>query len=419
MVPTKNFDEKYIDILGNKIFDEKLIMPDYNNLNIVNLYSIVGKFFGIKSLLSPKMSIEDLPDYTNINKIVLFIIDGLGYNFLKSRSRKLDILFSNAKEGCFIPITSTFPSTTSTALTSLFTAQTPAEHGIIGYTMYLKSFGLIIDMLNFTPVYGWMSNESIIQELSPYKSLWLTKLIETGIGVRIFTRFTTADSGLSKIIYQGQKIVTYVLATDLIVNLKKALESSAPLLLVVYYPGYDTLSHLYGPFSEEAETDFTFFENLIKTFLMEKLDRKIKDETLFILTSDHGQSQTENIIFIKDMPKIFQHLIIPSAGDSRATFLFTKQNKEDEVKSLLQKELTDFKIFNSYEMLEKGFYGTPKTNEEKVVLEERIGNLTLIAIGKSAILYPYSEKDRERSKKGSHGGLSLDEMLVPLLTFKL
>lgn len=274
-------------------------------------------------------------------------------------------------------------------------------------------------MLNFTPVYGWMSNESIVQELGSNKSLWVTKLVDVGVNVRLLTRFSTVESGLSKVIYQGQKVTTYVLATDLMVNLKRLLESPNPLMLIVYYPGYDTLSHLYGPFSEEAETDFIFFENLIKTFLIEKLDKKVKDETLFILTSDHGQSQTENVFFIKDMPRILEHLIIPPAGDSRATFLFIKQNKVDEVKGLLQQELLGFKIFYSDEMLNKGFFGMPKTNEEKIILEERIGDLTLVATGQNAILYPYSEKDRERSKKGSHGGLSLDEMLVPLFIFKL
>lgn len=418
MAAVKDFDDK-LEILENKIFEGKLIMPDYNNLCLVNLHSLIGRFFGIENLSYQKMYIKDLPDFTNINKIVLFIIDGLGYNFLNNHLNKTNILVRNVREWFITPITSTFPSTTSTALTSLFTAQTPIEHGIIGYTMYLKSLGLIVDMLNFAPVYGWMSNESIVQELGKNKSLWVTKLIEAGVNARLLTRFTTVESGLSKVIYQGQKIITYVLATDLIVNLKKLLESPSPLMLIVYYPGYDTLSHLYGPFSEEAETDFIFFENLIKTFLIEKLDKKVKDETLFILTSDHGQSQTESILFIKDMPRILEHLIIPPAGDSRATFLFTKQNEVDEVKSLLQKELLDFKTFYSDEMLNKGFFGTPKTNEEKIILEERIGDLTLVATGQNAILYPYSEKDRERSKKGSHGGLSLDEMLVPLFTFKL
>lgn len=418
MVDARIFNDK-LDFLENKIFDGKLVVPDYSNLCIVNLHSIIEKFFGIKSLSPSKMYIENFPDFTNINKIVLFIIDGLGYSFLENHLSKTSILLPNVKDHYLTPITSTFPSTTSTALTSLFTAQTPVEHGIIGYTMYLKSLGLIIDMLNFTPVYGWMSNENIVQELGANKSLWTTKLMEEGINVRILTRFTTAESGLSKIIYQGQKIITYVLATDLIVNLKKLLESTNNLMLIVYYPGYDTLSHLYGPFSEEAETDLTFFESLIKTFLIEKLDKKVKDETLFILTSDHGQSHTENVMFIKDMPRIFEHLIIPPAGDSRAVFLFIKQNKVDKLKGLLQEELIDFKILDSNEMLNKGFFGAPKTDKEKITLDERIGDLTLVATGQSSILYPYSEKDRERSKKGSHGGLSLDEMLVPLFAFKL
>jgi len=413
----RNFVEGSIEPLREKIFDEKFIAPDYQNLNVVNLYSIVGKVFGIGSLLPPKISIESA-DFSNINKVVFFIFDGLGYNFLRNRLENSPTLFSNAK-GHIMPITSTFPSTTSTALTSIFTTLTPVEHGIIGYTMYLKSFGLILDMLNFNPVYGWLPNESVMQEFVIEKDPWTAKVLEEGIDVRIFTRLSTIDSGLSKILYRGQKVSTYALATDLIVNLKKVLESSSQTLVIAYYPGYDTISHLYGPFSEEAVTEFMFFENLVKTFLYEKLDSRIRSETLFILTSDHGQAYTEKILFIKDMPEIFEQLIIPPAGDSRATFLFTKQGKVDELKSLLQNRLESFKILNSQELLDKGFYGTPKDTKEKVKVEERIGDLTTVAFGNDALLYPYSERDRERAKKGSHGGLSLDEMLVPLAVFKL
>lgn len=418
MTIARNFVEGSLEPLKEKIFDEKFIIPDYKNLSILNLNSIIGKVFDIKSLLPPKMSIEST-DFSNINKVVLFIVDGLGYRFLKNRLSSSHTLFSNVKEGYVMPITSTFPSTTSTALTSIFTTLEPVEHGIIGYTMYMKSFGLIIDMLTFNPVYGWLPNESIMQEFGIEKDPWITKVFGEGIDVRIFTRYSTIDSGLSKIIYRGQKVNTYVLATDLIVNLKKALESSNQTLMIAYYPGYDTISHLYGPFSEEAETEFMFFENLIRKYLCEKLDSKIRAETLFILTSDHGQAYTENIFFIKDMTKIFEQLILPPAGDSRATFLFTKQGKVDELKSLLQNELKGFKVLNSQELLDKGFYGTPKNIKEKVRVEERIGDLTIFAVGNDALLYPYSERDRERAKRGSHGGLSLDEMLVPLALFKL
>jgi len=415
---SEDFEERCLRLLSGKVFDERFVMPDYGNLNIVNLYSIVGKIFDVNSLLPVKMSVEGVSGFSNVSKVVLFIVDGLGYNFMRSRLKGQRSLLPSARDGYLIPITSTFPSTTSTALTSFFTATAPIGHGVVGYTMYLKSFGLVIDMLNFTPVYGWMSNENIMQELPLEKDLWPTKLSEAGVDVRIFTRFTTIDSGLSKILYRGQKTVAYTLATDLFVNLKKTLESSGQALIIAYYPGYDTLSHLYGPFSEEAETELAFFESLFKTFLFERLDRRVRDETLFLLTSDHGQSHTENVLFLKDMPKILAHLIVPPAGDSRATFLFAKQGKAEALKALLQEELKGFKVYDSVKMVENGFFGAIENGEDRARLEERVGDLTAVAVEKNALLYPYSEKDRERSKRGSHGGLSLDEMLVPLAALK-
>ena len=50
-------------------------------------------------------------------------------------------------ESIFSPLTSITPSTTSSALTTLWTGAYPAEHGILGYEVWLREYGVIANMI--------------------------------------------------------------------------------------------------------------------------------------------------------------------------------------------------------------------------------------------------------------------------------
>ena len=63
--------------------------------------------------------------------VVLLVLDGLGWSEVESRVlRTLGSLDGG-------PITTVVPSTTPTALTSISTGLAPAEHGVIGYRIFM------------------------------------------------------------------------------------------------------------------------------------------------------------------------------------------------------------------------------------------------------------------------------------------
>ena len=53
----------------------------------------------------------------------------------------------------------------------------------------------------------------------------------------------------------------------------------------------------------------------------------------------------------------------------------------------------------------------------KKVLYGRIGDIILSGKGNNLLIYPYKKDDLEMNLKGHHGGLSPDEMLVPIIVF--
>src|SRR5271157_980581 len=70
-------------------------------------------------------------------KKIFLVLDGLGYDLIKEfvSDRRGEGFFEGAKVG---RLTTLFPSTTTAVLTSFETGVTPAEHGIIGWTVFVK-----------------------------------------------------------------------------------------------------------------------------------------------------------------------------------------------------------------------------------------------------------------------------------------
>ena len=90
-----------------------------------------------------------------VRRIVVLIVDAFGWLQLHEELRRQPDLFLGQlirREGiAFAPLTSVFPSTTVNALTTANTGAQPIEHGILGYTLWLKEFGAVSEMITFGP----------------------------------------------------------------------------------------------------------------------------------------------------------------------------------------------------------------------------------------------------------------------------
>ena len=117
--------------------------PNYQNGSIVNLMSSIKEVLGGKSRYKPL----DIFDFSNISKknIVLIVIDGLGYNYL-TKYGKDSFLYKNLKG----KMTSVFPATTASAMTTFSTGLAPQQHALTGWFMYLKEIGAVSVILPFT-----------------------------------------------------------------------------------------------------------------------------------------------------------------------------------------------------------------------------------------------------------------------------
>src|SRR5438552_17897925 len=103
--------------------------PDYEGGSLVNLVATVVASRGGKPLHETLRNFSLATDATNV---VLFIIDGLGDNYLARHGKGSELGRRRRRS-----LTSVFPSTTASAITTSYTGRTPLEHGLTGWVTYL------------------------------------------------------------------------------------------------------------------------------------------------------------------------------------------------------------------------------------------------------------------------------------------
>ena len=413
---TRFLEEERDTFVRQRVFLDDFVLPDYDVFNIRNIKSLVGKIYGVNSLKSAGFPDGFVDDFGGVQKVFLVVMDGLGYNRLLAHVKRYNGAFSELiTKGVMKPLTSPFPATTSTSLTSIFTGLTPSEHGVIGYQMFSQEYGCVFNTLDMKPVYGYSSEVEIARDLSRKIKPWMPILQGHGVSTLIATKGSIIGSGLSRIIHADQDLTPYILESEMLVKCRRVLEQQGPVFLVLYYSGIDTLEHRYGPNSEEVTSEIQSFEFLLKTFF-NKLSDFTKKETLIMLTSDHGVCETQRTHYVKDHPEVASRLQLPTVGDSRCGFLFAKQGEKEKLKSAFERSLDGFKLVESSDLIDGGAFGRIV---DSMSLKSVVGDFAALSKGPNALSYPYFEDDRNREQHGGHGGMTAEEVVVPLLSMRL
>jgi hypothetical protein len=400
-----------------------LVTPAYEGNCISNLPDTFAKLVGVKQRASAlnDSRFNDFVSGSNFENVIFLLLDGFGFHSIeRARERGIPSIERLEQNSLVTPLTSVFPSTTSTATTSLHTGLTPQEHGILGYTTYMREIGSIVQMLDFCPVY---SRRSIFElgfdpaEIIGQKTIH-ERLSDSGVQSNLYISRYIVGSGLSQITNRGAEIYPILSASDLLTGVRQNL-ARGPGFHFAYYASPDTIAHARGPFSEEyaAEVDALFYT--IHRELIEKMDQNVAKKTLLMISADHGLAQIDqrNIIDLARHGELLQKLKVPPTGDSRCLILHAKTEKEiSEISDYFDKKFpSQFKMLLSKDALSQGLFGLGSVKEQ---VPDRLGDL--IAIPKTPIALDNSNvQHRDDYVPGRHGGLSYEEMVVPLITTRL
>ncbi len=364
----------------------KTLFSDYEK-GLVNVISSIEKYFNLKPNHN---SLPILNDYLKENKyknIVLVLFDGLGYNILKRNKEHCPFL----NKYLVSSISSTFPSTTMAARTTIESGLNPIEHGWLGWDMYFKKFDNVITLSrNYVKrTKEKLTDYHIARTLLKYES--------------VVSKIDKLDGCHAKKIsvYNNHKDESLKKARK---QIKRITKNAGKNYIYFYVDDPDHTFHKYGCNSKKAIKKIKKIDKEFK-----KLCNTLKD-TLIIALADHGHIDIDYIT-LTDYPQIINMLKGDVSIDNRACSFRVKQEYKKEFPVELKKVLKDdFLILSSEEVNDKKLFGYGKENK---YYKDGLGDYFAIGIGNKAIRYDESVY----MHKSSHSGITEDEMLVPLIIY--
>ncbi|MFN7088063.1 MAG: alkaline phosphatase family protein [Burkholderiales bacterium] len=380
------------------------VLPDYAGGSIVNLMaSIAGACGGILPYAPARvLDVAALADSANL---VLVVIDGLGYDYVASRGAG-GALHAHMRGR----LTSVFPSTTATAITTMMTGLAPQQHGLTGWHMYFSEFDAVIAVLmqktrgDGRPLAEFGERA---EALFPYATLFQQLAVPACVVAPrwiVHTPFNVRHTaGAERRAYDG--LADFFPAIAACVRAAPARK-----FVYAYYPVFDTLAHEHGITSSRCANEFAALDEAFADFLKGLSG----SDTMVLVTADHGfiDAPPEHRIDLENHPRLAATLARPLCGERRAAYCYVRPDRRADFEAYVENELADAAwLARSADLVAAGLFGPGAPHPR---LSERVGDYTLLMKGDCTIRDLLSGEKRHEMI-GVHGGASAAEMYVPLI----
>ena len=360
--------------------------------------------------------------------VVFFLVDGFGWRFFE-KFQEMPFLRRLAASGTVEKLTSQFPSTTSAHVTTMHTGQPVGQSGVYEWFYYEPQLDRVITPLMFS--YSEDSERDTLKGVIPAKKLYpnqtlYQELAEQGIESHVFGVRDHTPSTYTSLVTKGAKLHGFKTLPEALVNLGVLIDSvEQPAYINFYFSNIDGICHKYGPTAPQTEAEIEAFLLFMDFFFTRIFGGKKK--VLFLMTADHGASEVdpETTIFLNKDKRFAGierfiktnkegSLIVP-AGSARDMFLYIKDDMLNEAQEFLAKRLEGkAEVVKTEWLMENDYFG-PEISPK---FRARVGNLVILPYRHESVWW-YEKKVFEQNFYGHHGGLTPQEMEIPLITLEI
>ncbi len=362
------------------------VIPDYSGANLTGI--IPGCLLGASGR-RPNWFPQPLQE---AERIVLLVIDGLGYEQLQRHAHIAPNLMSLIGGS----ITTIAPSTTASALTSLVTGASPAEHGIVGYRMDMGDS--IMNSLR------WWSDTRDLRKVHPPATVQPIPPF-VGMTIPVVSRAELEGSAFTEAHLRGSRPCGWRAASSIVAQCANLI-SSGEKFVYAYYDGIDKIAHErgFGAYynSEIAATDW----------LVGSLLNTLPSGTTLAITADHGQVQVDdNVVHLSDDIKASLH---HQSGEGRFRWLHAKRGQESDLLQIATDSYSDIAwVASRDQVIEEAWLGPARGGRIADQVKRRLGDVALVPF--TATTFDDPLDSGPFSLVCRHGSLTADEMFVPFL----
>src|SRR5258708_5188289 len=401
--------------------------PDYEGGGLVNIASTVLELCGARGPADPPpLRGIDPALLEGVRNVVVVLCDGLGSDQLQRLVRAGDVPFiasvldrvRRRDAAQLIDALTTSPSPPARANPTRNPARTPQEHGNLAYFVWLEEFGVVAQMLRWGPAAQRRGSffddrtkdpRAFVKVPSVHRAIRKAGGRSYVIEPEIFR-----NEAMTRMHAQEASYVGYLLPSTMGVRLRETLanrpEDDSPLYVYAYWSGVDTAAHWFGPRGPEHAAEAALFDR----DLARALAGRPPGATLIILTADHGHASVEptRLIDLEADTELRALLRNPIAGEPRVVFLHT--DRAAEVKAHLEHVYPGtFFLFDREEAIAEGLFG----RGDPALVRARVGEVlamlshdrasTVVRVDGQVVLH-----------RGAHGGMTPDEMRIPVLLWR-
>jgi len=413
------------DALTQRLRARGLVPPDYDGRGLLNVPATALDMLGARQPSDPPVLSDLDPALRDgVRRVATVLIDGLGWGQLHALCDDgvtpfLAELRDQARarnSAQLLEATTVFPSTTAAAITTMNTARTPLEHGNIAYFAWVEEFAQVTQMLRWGAAITRRGSYFDDATVDPRRYVQVPsihgRLRERGIPSFIVEPEIFRTEAMTRMHAAEASYLGYILPSTMGVRLREFLKGQhGPAYLYAYWAGVDLACHQYGPGSAEAAAEAA----LVDLDLGRAVGDRGPGDTLLLLTADHGHAavdpdRTIDLVGDGELAALLRN---PLSGEPRLVFLHT--DHPDLVREHLEQRWPrTFTLFDRDELIAAGLFG----RGQGAVTRGRIGEVVAMLTGERSASIVQVDGQIVRHR-GDHGGMTADEMKIPILAVRV
>ena len=364
--------------------NKKLV--NYKN-SIVNFTAALMKNYNLPTTYEPSALVEFLLS-KKYKHVVLMVLDGMGRHIIDKNCNNGSIL----KTHQVMNLNSVYPPTTVAATTAFTTGLAPIESGWLGWHLYLNnedpSITLFRNEINATKEKFTKFN---VEDLLP-RNYWYNNLkrakhytIYPAWGENGVETLSEAFNKVQEICNKEESNFTYL-----------------------YWDEPDALMHEYGTTSQIVKVKLLEIEEQV-----EKLANELPNETIVLITADHGLIDVEPIE-LSNYPDFEDCLTKPFAGEGRFAQFYVKEGMQSTFEELFNKYFAEsFMLMTKQEFIKSQMAGLNAVNS---ITQYALGDY--VAIGTGSYYFTEKLSDDDLIFKAHHAGITPEEMETCVILLK-
>lgn len=381
------------------------VLPSAEHPNAVSLIRAIAGICGVPDYNADSTAKRIRQRIGEPEHLVFIVADGFGVNFVQDLGDE-----SPLKQGIAFEGHAAFPSSTGPNMYSFAWGEWPGRHGILGWYVHLPELNERI-----TP-FPWVRTKD------------LRDLSELGIsgsdvyrGVPQVPRFTRdsailipdefANSVASRAMHGTGLIRGYPnLSTGIDLILSRVRNATKPTFTHLFWPKIDSAAHEFG----------TAHENTIRQVELldlefSRLRQALPENAVVVLTADHGHLDfgEHGRIEVPIGDPLRDLLVDSPSGDERSLMFHVLPGIEHEFANAFQRRFSDdFILLTADEVVEQQLLGPEGLSDHA---RQRLGDFMVVSKNHSGLVFRDLPSTSGFVLQSQHGGLSRDEMLVPIV----